>query len=966
MTIKEAALAYAAEGWPVLPLYTARDGLCGCGNLECKSPGKHPVPEYAPQGVHSATLDLQVIAAWPEPINVGVALGAVAGDLMVFDIDDTDTARALLHPQLGLSDRMGVSATGRGAHVWFRTSGSTRGYLLREAREDKKKLGEMRGDGLYVVAPPSEHVSGRSYRWLGLPAGTYTRPLPLMGDSFEFIAALLDEVGVPVDTDREALAGVDVPDTAVTACDLPEVLAATGHLTDVLQALKGTVEGGSDPDRSGRLYGMAWRIYYESLVVEQEIDAGTLAGVVKRIDEQCYHKYTDRRDADRYYLMIAMKVAREREHMAPRAQRSRNTATAVPAATPDGQTAPSTGAQQPTSQQTYVWDAQDGLLLLKRGRDWPRVCNFYPRILADVEIDRSGEVTRAWQVQFTLKDGRYIEFFLPSEDRPGWRLPEAFSKALPADYNVYSGMYDHVRTAMQELSAGQWENKREFASSGWVTYGADRVYLLPSAAGGIGPSGLDSSIRINVDHLPEGEPITSPALANYGRGVRPPASDEEKEQAWEAFRSLVVCGPPDLTMGIALQVLAGPLRSAGVEETPPLIHVLGRTGSLKTSFCNVALSMFGTFDESAPPPANWWSTPNSLQTMLHTTKDLTLLIDDFKASAVRSRGGVVQLIQQYADGTVRQRQNLQQQLQRTQVPRGLILSNGEDVWEREASAEARTITIQVRAGDIDTEALTLAQAAVLRGEMQIFGGLYLQWLARHPEIFEDRVVSALRTEWRQRLQQEARGLTIHLRLLSTVATLGAVGQVFYRFIGEEFPEHQETVREWVATTARTLSTGARRRGAEVEESSPFRQLARELIEAMAARKVCFWPAAGISEQRPRLPDIANTEIIGYYSGNGTTEEPYVVLLTRSTTYAWYQQTLRQRSEQPGFVWTAVRNEIEGYYGGAQRRRLRVVTKPGGDVRQLNGVEVALSELERAAGQVAAVSEQQDAGTEAGT
>src|SRR3989442_2197887 len=35
------ALTYASRGWPVLPLYTVRNGQCSCGNTTCSSPGKH-------------------------------------------------------------------------------------------------------------------------------------------------------------------------------------------------------------------------------------------------------------------------------------------------------------------------------------------------------------------------------------------------------------------------------------------------------------------------------------------------------------------------------------------------------------------------------------------------------------------------------------------------------------------------------------------------------------------------------------------------------------------------------------------------------------------------------------------------------------------------------------------------------------------------------------------------------------
>ena len=53
-----AALLYAAEGWPVVPLHSkAMSGVCTCGNADCDKPGMHPRTEH---GVGDATTD-------PEP-----------------------------------------------------------------------------------------------------------------------------------------------------------------------------------------------------------------------------------------------------------------------------------------------------------------------------------------------------------------------------------------------------------------------------------------------------------------------------------------------------------------------------------------------------------------------------------------------------------------------------------------------------------------------------------------------------------------------------------------------------------------------------------------------------------------------------------------------------------------------------------------------------------------------------------
>ena len=38
----DAALAYADDGWRVLPVFEMQGNKCACGDTECPSPGKHP------------------------------------------------------------------------------------------------------------------------------------------------------------------------------------------------------------------------------------------------------------------------------------------------------------------------------------------------------------------------------------------------------------------------------------------------------------------------------------------------------------------------------------------------------------------------------------------------------------------------------------------------------------------------------------------------------------------------------------------------------------------------------------------------------------------------------------------------------------------------------------------------------------------------------------------------------------
>ncbi len=156
-----AALDYAKRGLPVMPLHSPfPGGGCSCGRAGCKSVGKHPRSGH---GLRDATTEPDTIRQWwnrwPDA-NLGIRTGS---GLLVLDVDG-DTGRGSLETltrQHGpLPDTL-ESATGRGAHLFFRYTGG-------EIRSGVAKLGpglDVRAEGGYVVAPPSIHVNGKEYQW---------------------------------------------------------------------------------------------------------------------------------------------------------------------------------------------------------------------------------------------------------------------------------------------------------------------------------------------------------------------------------------------------------------------------------------------------------------------------------------------------------------------------------------------------------------------------------------------------------------------------------------------------------------------------------------------------------------------------------------------------------------------------------------------------------------------------------
>ena len=181
--LSEAAASYAARGWAVLPLGT-----------------RNKVPAIK-GGCRSATSDETQVHAWWSANpghNIGIATGAASGGLVVIDIDvDPDSGEDGMAELRRWERRHGslpetvTAITGRGGlHLYYRTSEPFRNSANRGLGID------VRGDGGFVVAPPSVHPNGNAYAWEAGPdvrgvfekivTGKWTYTDVKNGDGFEF------------------------------------------------------------------------------------------------------------------------------------------------------------------------------------------------------------------------------------------------------------------------------------------------------------------------------------------------------------------------------------------------------------------------------------------------------------------------------------------------------------------------------------------------------------------------------------------------------------------------------------------------------------------------------------------------------------------------------------------------------------------------------------------------------------
>jgi hypothetical protein len=148
--IARAAMDYRAAGWSVVPL-RPRDKrpLIGWERFQHELASSATVTEW--------------YRRWPDA-NVGVVTGEIS-NLVVLDVDPNhggDASVVRLERQFApLPVTVQATTGGGGRHLYFAHPGG----LVRNRAGLAQGI-DVRGDGGYIVAPPSVHPSGRRYVWV--------------------------------------------------------------------------------------------------------------------------------------------------------------------------------------------------------------------------------------------------------------------------------------------------------------------------------------------------------------------------------------------------------------------------------------------------------------------------------------------------------------------------------------------------------------------------------------------------------------------------------------------------------------------------------------------------------------------------------------------------------------------------------------------------------------------------------
>ncbi len=140
----EYALRYASLGFSVIPLIPRG-----------KIPAIKSWTEY--QRRHATDEELKKWFGNGSKNNIGIVTGKISG----IDVLDLDCQEAVQYAKDNNFPETPLVKTGKGFHCYYKHKDGVRNF---QKRDDLPNI-DLRGDGGYVVAPPSIHPSGQQYQW---------------------------------------------------------------------------------------------------------------------------------------------------------------------------------------------------------------------------------------------------------------------------------------------------------------------------------------------------------------------------------------------------------------------------------------------------------------------------------------------------------------------------------------------------------------------------------------------------------------------------------------------------------------------------------------------------------------------------------------------------------------------------------------------------------------------------------
>ena len=351
----------------------------------------------------------------------------------------------------------------------------------------------------------------------------------------------------------------------------------------------------------------------------------------------------------------------------------------------------------------------------QKGDTAEKLCNFTAEITDEITETDGILTSKVFRISGRLADGRplhVIEVTADQLDAMAWVTEQWGSSAQIIVGTKYK---EHVSAAMKQNS--EPNHRLVMLHTGWLYVNKEYVYLTGSGA--ITARGLNESLETRLQdslkdyHLP-------PPEIGHGLG--------------DLFKQVVDLFEDMLQDYQGLLCLGAVGRAVLSDFTPSTVslYFAGVTGTRKSAIAGVLQSFWGTKFDGTNLPANWSSTPNSLEKQAFMAKDALLVVDDFVArgtptDVARLHRAAEQLLRGQANQAGRQRLNSSAELRQAYHPRGLILATGEDIPNGH-SLQARMVLLHIDKDGVQLDLLKQLQEYGRQGTLAQILSNFIQWM----------------------------------------------------------------------------------------------------------------------------------------------------------------------------------------------------------------------------------------------
>lgn len=379
----------------------------------------------------------------------------------------------------------------------------------------------------------------------------------------------------------------------------------------------------------------------------------------------------------------------------------------------------------------YAYDEKSGELIYKKpvlkdgcitGEQEVSVANHTPLVKERRIID-DGITTHEEVVCQVCRAGQVGEpVSISLRDYQGQTPTQRFGAACYLSPELRSAK-EHYRTAI----GAQAENApctTIYQHTGWRKINGEWVFL--NGGHSVAKDGLTRDFSVELDNQ----------LEPYGF-----VGGQDEERFKTLLDLLPKVAPPALVyagLGLCfLTPLNGLLREKGFEPRF-ILYLTGKTGTRKTTLAKLFLNFFGRFDNGTPAPASFMDTANAVERKFALADSVVMLLDDRIPSSTPSVKAQMEKMEQsvarmIGDRAARARMEMDGSLRKACRPKcGLIVTAEEAFVNIGESAVARSISVELKPGDVNLEALTEAQEKA--GHLNQIMGEYLGYILSH---FED-------------------------------------------------------------------------------------------------------------------------------------------------------------------------------------------------------------------------------------